>query len=413
MVDVSAKAETHRIARARGSIRMQATTLALIASGSAAKGDVIGIARIAAIQAAKRTAELIPLCHPLPLTRVAVEFEIDAAGNAVHCTAQAETFGRTGVEMEALTAVQVGLLTVYDMCKAADRGMVMGDVRLLEKRGGKSGSWEAPRHERRATALAGDSQYRDELAPVHFARGWLALKCLRGLRRVLARREVFVGARDCETRECAQPASAPCRARPAPPAPATRQSSAHVEQLVRRALERQFLRRRQRRMRLAERSGSSVVGMVAEERAALSRHDALFERSSSELRRVVDARHRAVVQRRCEGTEHHHADPRRLSRDPLAPRVAKAAGRRHASQRGVRRVTGPSRMRRLRAAGSSRTTVGTRACCAGRSSAATSARPDDRHARGLRTPPNRATPRQCQGQQGGHCRSHRQADLGQ
>ena len=144
MVDVSAKPETHRIARARGSIRMQAATLALIASGSAAKGDVIGIARIAAIQAAKRTAELIPLCHPLPLTRVAVEFEIDSVGNAVHCTAQAETFGRTGVEMEALTAVQVGLLTVYDMCKAADRGLVRGDIRLLAKSGGKSGEWKAP-----------------------------------------------------------------------------------------------------------------------------------------------------------------------------------------------------------------------------------------------------------------------------
>ena len=144
MVDVSAKAETHRMARARGSIRMQKATLALIASASAAKGDVIGIARIAAIQAAKRTAELIPLCHPLPLTRVAVDFEIDRAANAVHCTAQAETFGRTGVEMEALTAVQVGLLTVYDMCKAADRGMVMGEIRLLEKSGGKSGDWTAP-----------------------------------------------------------------------------------------------------------------------------------------------------------------------------------------------------------------------------------------------------------------------------
>jgi cyclic pyranopterin phosphate synthase len=143
MVDVSAKAETHRIARARGSIRMQASTLALLASGNAAKGDVIGVARIAAIQAAKRTAELIPLCHPLPLTRLAVEFEIDTAANAVHCVAQAESFGRTGVEMEALTAVQVGLLTVYDMCKAADRGMVMGDIRLLEKSGGKSGAWKA------------------------------------------------------------------------------------------------------------------------------------------------------------------------------------------------------------------------------------------------------------------------------
>ena len=143
MVDVSAKGETHRIARARGSIRMQPSTLVLIASGSAAKGDVIGIARIAAIQAAKRTAELIPLCHPVPLTRVAVEFQIDRAANAVHCTAQAEAFGRTGVEMEALTAVQVGLLTVYDMCKAADRGMVMGEIRLLEKSGGKSGDWKA------------------------------------------------------------------------------------------------------------------------------------------------------------------------------------------------------------------------------------------------------------------------------
>jgi len=143
MVDVSAKAETHRVARATGVIRMQPATLARIAEGSAAKGDVIGIARIAAIQAAKRTAELIPLCHPVPLTRVAVEFQIDRAANAVHCTAQAEAFGRTGVEMEALTAVQVGLLTVYDMCKAADRGMVMGDIRLLEKSGGKSGDWKA------------------------------------------------------------------------------------------------------------------------------------------------------------------------------------------------------------------------------------------------------------------------------
>ena len=143
MVDVAAKAETHRIARATGSIRMLPATLALIAGGSAKKGDVIGIARIAAIQAAKRTAELIPLCHPLPLTRVAVEFQIDAAASAVHIQAQAETVGKTGVEMEALTAVQVGLLTIYDMCKAADRGMVMTDVRLLEKQGGKSGHWVA------------------------------------------------------------------------------------------------------------------------------------------------------------------------------------------------------------------------------------------------------------------------------
>ncbi|MES2099504.1 MAG: cyclic pyranopterin monophosphate synthase MoaC [Pseudomonadota bacterium] len=143
MVDVSAKAETHRIARASGTIRMLQSTLALIASGSARKGDVIGVARIAAIQAAKRTAELIPLCHPLPITRVAVEFEIDAAANSVRCTAQVETLGRTGVEMEALTAVQIGLLTVYDMCKAADRGMVMGEIRVLEKHGGKSGDWVA------------------------------------------------------------------------------------------------------------------------------------------------------------------------------------------------------------------------------------------------------------------------------
>ncbi|MCZ8074683.1 MAG: cyclic pyranopterin monophosphate synthase MoaC [Paucibacter sp.] len=143
MVDVAAKDVTHRIARARGRIVMQPATLALITSGSAKKGDVLGIARIAAIQAAKRTADLIPLCHPLPLTRVAVEFEIDTAENAVHCSAQVETLGRTGVEMEALTAVQIGLLTIYDMCKAADRGMVMGQIRVLEKQGGKSGDWLA------------------------------------------------------------------------------------------------------------------------------------------------------------------------------------------------------------------------------------------------------------------------------
>ena len=143
MVDVAAKQETHRVARATGTIRMQPETFALIASGSAKKGDVIGIARIAAIQAAKRTADLVPLCHPLPLTRVTAEFRLDAAASAVHCEVQAETLGRTGVEMEALTAVQVGLLTIYDMCKAADRGMVMTDIRLLEKQGGKSGHWVA------------------------------------------------------------------------------------------------------------------------------------------------------------------------------------------------------------------------------------------------------------------------------
>jgi cyclic pyranopterin phosphate synthase len=143
MVDVGAKPETRRVARATGSIRMQPATLAAIAQGSAKKGDVLGVARIAAIQAAKRTSELIPLCHPLPLTHVQVEFAIDPAASAVHCTVQAETLGRTGVEMEALTAVQVGLLTVYDMVKAIDRGMVIGDVRVLEKHGGKTGSWSA------------------------------------------------------------------------------------------------------------------------------------------------------------------------------------------------------------------------------------------------------------------------------
>ena len=143
MVDVSAKSETHRVARASGVIRMLPATLALIEGGTAKKGDVIGVARVAAIQAAKRTSELIPLCHPLPITRVTVEFEIDTAAASVRCTAQVETLGRTGVEMEALTAVQIGLLTVYDMCKAADRGMVMGEIRVLRKSGGKSGEWVA------------------------------------------------------------------------------------------------------------------------------------------------------------------------------------------------------------------------------------------------------------------------------
>jgi cyclic pyranopterin monophosphate synthase len=143
MVDVAGKAETHRIARASGVIRMLPATLALIQSGSAKKGDVLGIARIAAIQGSKRTADLVPLCHPLPITKVAVEFEADAAASLVRCIAQVETLGRTGVEMEALTAVQVGLLTIYDMCKAADRGMVMGEIRVLQKQGGKSGDWSA------------------------------------------------------------------------------------------------------------------------------------------------------------------------------------------------------------------------------------------------------------------------------
>ena len=143
MVDVGAKDETVRVALAAGSIRMQPATLQLVADGSAKKGDVLGVARIAGIMAAKRTAELIPLCHPVALTRVAVEFDIDATAAAVHCRARAETRGRTGVEMEALTAVQLALLTIYDMCKAVDRGMTITDVRLLEKHGGKSGDWVA------------------------------------------------------------------------------------------------------------------------------------------------------------------------------------------------------------------------------------------------------------------------------
>jgi cyclic pyranopterin monophosphate synthase len=143
MVDVGAKAATHRVAVASGCISMQRATLDLIAQGNAKKGDVIGVARVAAIQGAKRTPDLIPLCHPIALTRVAAEFELDAALPGVRCTVTAETVGATGVEMEALTAVQVGLLTIYDMCKAADRGMVIGEVRLLEKRGGKSGEWKA------------------------------------------------------------------------------------------------------------------------------------------------------------------------------------------------------------------------------------------------------------------------------
>jgi cyclic pyranopterin phosphate synthase len=144
MVDVTAKASTHRIAVAAGSIRMQPATLALIEGGTAKKGDVIGIARIAGIQGAKRTSDLIPLCHPLALTRVSVEFTTDIAASCVHCNATAETVGPTGVEMEALTAVQVALLTIYDMCKAVDRSMIITDVRVLEKKGGKSGHFVAP-----------------------------------------------------------------------------------------------------------------------------------------------------------------------------------------------------------------------------------------------------------------------------
>ncbi len=143
MVDVAGKAETHRVARATGRIRMAPATLALITQGTAKKGDVLGVARIAAIQGAKRTSDLIPLCHPLPITRVSVEFALDVCASTVQCTAQVETLGRTGVEMEALMAVQLGLLTIYDMCKAADRGMVMDGISVLEKRGGKSGDWVA------------------------------------------------------------------------------------------------------------------------------------------------------------------------------------------------------------------------------------------------------------------------------
>lgn len=143
MVDVGAKAETRRVAVATGVIRMQPETLDRIRAGDHKKGDVLGVARLAGIMGAKRTADLIPLCHPIALTRVSVDFDIDLAGHAVICTATAETVGRTGVEMEALTAVSVALLTIYDMCKAADRGMVIENIRLLEKLGGKSGHWKA------------------------------------------------------------------------------------------------------------------------------------------------------------------------------------------------------------------------------------------------------------------------------
>jgi cyclic pyranopterin phosphate synthase len=143
MVDVAAKDVTKRVARAAGRIVMRPETLALIVAGSAKKGDVLGVARIAAIQAAKRTSELIPLCHPLPLTRIAVAFAPDPAASAIAIEVTAETLARTGVEMEALTAAAIGLLTIYDMCKAADRGMHMDGVRLVEKSGGKSGHYTA------------------------------------------------------------------------------------------------------------------------------------------------------------------------------------------------------------------------------------------------------------------------------
>ena len=142
MVDVGAKDVTERVAVARGRVTMRPETLALIVAGTARKGDVLGVARIAAIQGAKRTAELIPLCHPLALTQVTVDFEIDTAANTVHCLSRAECFGRTGVEMYALCAATIGLLTIYDMCKSADREMRLEGIRLLEKTGGKSGHWQ-------------------------------------------------------------------------------------------------------------------------------------------------------------------------------------------------------------------------------------------------------------------------------
>lgn len=142
MVDVGDKPESKRVAIASGTINMLPTTLKLILEGNAKKGDVLGIARIAAIQASKKTSELIPLCHPISLTKVAISFEVDDKLSTISCIATCETTGQTGVEMEALTAVNVGLLTIYDMCKAVDRGMVMSDIKLLEKHGGKSGDWQ-------------------------------------------------------------------------------------------------------------------------------------------------------------------------------------------------------------------------------------------------------------------------------
>ena len=143
MVNVGDKPNTHRVAIATGSIRMLPATFDLVEAGNHKKGDVLGIARIAGIQASKKTSELIPLCHPLALSHVSLQFGLDRATSSIRCQVQAETTGPTGVEVEALTAVQVALLTIYDMCKAVDRGMVMGDIKLLEKSGGKSGTWVA------------------------------------------------------------------------------------------------------------------------------------------------------------------------------------------------------------------------------------------------------------------------------
>ena len=141
MVDVGDKPETRRVAIAEGRIHMASDTLKLVMEGRHEKGDVLAVARVAGIMAAKRTAELIPLCHPLPLSRVHIDLSSLVDADAIYCRASAETVARTGVEMEALTAVQIALLTVYDMCKAVDRGMTIGDVRLVEKSGGKSGHW--------------------------------------------------------------------------------------------------------------------------------------------------------------------------------------------------------------------------------------------------------------------------------
>ena len=143
MVDVGDKLQTKRNAVASGIITMLPSTLKLIQAGDAKKGDVLGVARIAAIQGSKRTSDLIPLCHPIALTKVSITFDIDEKNTAITCSATAETTGQTGVEMEALTAVSVGLLTIYDMCKAADRGMIISNIKLLEKHGGKSGDWVA------------------------------------------------------------------------------------------------------------------------------------------------------------------------------------------------------------------------------------------------------------------------------
>lgn len=141
MVDVGEKNQTHRVAVCEGQISMKSDTLDKILQGDHKKGDVLGIARIAGIMAAKKTSDLIPLCHPLALTHVDIDFKPDTGNNCIYASCRVETRGQTGVEMEALTAIQVALLTIYDMCKAVDRGMVMGDIRLIEKKGGKSGHW--------------------------------------------------------------------------------------------------------------------------------------------------------------------------------------------------------------------------------------------------------------------------------